>query len=1357
MSLSSSGAGAADNSAAGLIGGRYSVEAKLGKGGMGSVYAVTDIATGRRLALKRASLAASSRVLELFKREFHILHGLRHPNIVEVYDYASDAEGPFYTMELLEGGDLGHAAPLSWRLVCDYLRRVASLLGLLHARRLLHRDVTPRNLWLCPDGRLKLIDFGALCSFGIPTEVVGTPPFIAPEWLQDRALGFAVDQRADLFALGALAYWLLTGLHAYPARSVGELPSVWRRDPACPSSLTQYIEGRGLEPVPVELDALVLSLLRLDPAARPNSTERVIDQLDAIAGPIAEPIDQAVRGHVQSKAFVGRNRELAIVRRALDAITRQGAAILVEGPPGAGRSRFLEELSVTGRLADVSTVLVRRNDPDTPYHVVNGIALALLDTLPKEARTAAGAHASALAAISPELRRRLDVGPPTARADTPRAREQLQRALTDWLLQLSDLRPLLILVDDLQRSDEESAAFLASLAMVCSSKQLVLVTSLVEDAGADLPMHVRMLQNASHRIGLKPLTDANVTELLVSVFGRTAYLGRVAGTLFRASHGNPAHCLELVEFLVDHGLARYSEGAWTLPGQLSETELPQSRIDMHAGRIEDLGAHARALAELLSLHDGRLTRDECYGVSELNAPDTAAALVDLTLTGILAENEHGYAFVHASLRERLAKAPDVVRRSRAHARLGDLLVRRAGDPIDGLRAAAHLFRAGSFHQAHGLVREAARYLFAGNRARMHVAVPLLEQIVTLYRAARLGPEVLCVPLAVLGAASFFVDRRLADRYGDAAIDALEHTLRFDVARKMRRWVGPKPSLYGALAMAALWRGRTLPPVGDRLRMLVGTVIALNAVATSGFDLRLASRCCDALEPLAALPERSIGGFVRRCALAVAALLDEKNASTLAELHALREKLEDRAESSQIPEHIHHEFLGGCLFSIGIMETWRVSPAALEMADRIEPLSPMYALDADHLRALYYAGRGEMSLAEHYQQRFETRALQVGAAWQVVTLGPIDAHMTALWTHDAFLAKRAAAELERLSRELPALRAEARHARATYLVLCGRSREAIRTMDDRAPRASAGWTRAQGLLARAHNRVGEYARARELCRAALADLTEEDLTFVLMNLHVQLELVIAEVALGDRATGLARWNDVLLRHAKGAGPLAQGAVHEARLRIALIEGDLDTASEQFELMRRPYEGTGIPSLIDLVGQLGHRIEQARRGPEGAQESSDLAASDAMSTRLELLLTHTHDFQRRAERGLALTLEATGARDGFLLGREAQAGVIAFAETEPSAELVRWAEAQLDSFTAEETVAIADSVAADGGTQMRVGPLHYHLTPLPPVRDAGDFSMALVLGFANTDARAPSRTLLELLARHLSAARSQPRAE
>ncbi|MFW6087583.1 MAG: serine/threonine-protein kinase, partial [Myxococcota bacterium] len=195
------------------IGERYVLQAEIGRGGMGSVHRATDVSTGRDVALKRLTPSETD-TRELFEREYRTLARLRHPRIIEVYDYGVHEGRPYYAMELLPGEDLRGLAPIEPRQACRLLRDVAASLALLHARRLLHRDVSPRNIRSAEDGRAKLIDFGAVVSFGANDQVVGTPPCIAPETLRGEAL----DGRTDLFSLGAVAYWALTGRHAYPSR-----------------------------------------------------------------------------------------------------------------------------------------------------------------------------------------------------------------------------------------------------------------------------------------------------------------------------------------------------------------------------------------------------------------------------------------------------------------------------------------------------------------------------------------------------------------------------------------------------------------------------------------------------------------------------------------------------------------------------------------------------------------------------------------------------------------------------------------------------------------------------------------------------------------------------------------------------------------------------------------------------------------------------------------------------------------------------------------------------------------------------------------------------------------------------------
>jgi serine/threonine protein kinase len=192
------------------IGDRFQVDALLGRGGMAVVYRVTEVATGRQLALKQLAVPADAPgrqdLVALFEREFLTLTQLSHPRVIEVYDYGVDNAAPYYTMELLDGGDLRERSPLPWRQACELLAGVCSSLALIHSRRLVHRDVGPANIRCTRDGATKLIDFGAMELMGPAQSVVGTPAFVAPEVVHQLPL----DGRTDLFSFGATLYFALT-------------------------------------------------------------------------------------------------------------------------------------------------------------------------------------------------------------------------------------------------------------------------------------------------------------------------------------------------------------------------------------------------------------------------------------------------------------------------------------------------------------------------------------------------------------------------------------------------------------------------------------------------------------------------------------------------------------------------------------------------------------------------------------------------------------------------------------------------------------------------------------------------------------------------------------------------------------------------------------------------------------------------------------------------------------------------------------------------------------------------------------------------------------------------------------------
>ena len=228
-------------------------------------------------------------MLDRFRREAQATAALSSPHTIRLFDFGVTAERTFYyVMELLHGRDLESLVrqfgPLSPDRTVYLLRQIAHSLAEAHARGLVHRDVTPANIYTCRMGLdydfVKVLDFGLVAyhdsrsmaqSLLTGTHVTtGTPAFMAPEVILDNA----VDARADIYALGCVAYYLLTGSLVFEAATpmkmfVAHLSSL----PPAPST-------RSEEPIPAELDALVLACLEKDAAKRPQSIDEFLRLLD---------------------------------------------------------------------------------------------------------------------------------------------------------------------------------------------------------------------------------------------------------------------------------------------------------------------------------------------------------------------------------------------------------------------------------------------------------------------------------------------------------------------------------------------------------------------------------------------------------------------------------------------------------------------------------------------------------------------------------------------------------------------------------------------------------------------------------------------------------------------------------------------------------------------------------------------------------------------------------------------------------------------------------------------------------------------------------------------------------------------
>jgi tRNA A-37 threonylcarbamoyl transferase component Bud32 len=277
--------------------GSYVLVEKLGHGGMGEVWRATHSSLARPAAVKlmRPHHFGSGVQLDLgqltrrFHREAQATAMLRSPHTVAVYDFGQTEDGAlYYAMELLEGLDLEtlviRHGPQPAERVIHVLRQAAASLAEAHVHGLVHRDVKPANIYASVAGLeldfVKVLDFGLVRRIsgdpGLTAEqgVWGTPAYLAPE----TAASNQVDARSDIYALGAVGYWLLTGKTVFDAATANAMIAAQIRDvPVRPSLRTELS-------VPAELEAVVMACLAKDPDARPQTADQLARMLAAVPG-----------------------------------------------------------------------------------------------------------------------------------------------------------------------------------------------------------------------------------------------------------------------------------------------------------------------------------------------------------------------------------------------------------------------------------------------------------------------------------------------------------------------------------------------------------------------------------------------------------------------------------------------------------------------------------------------------------------------------------------------------------------------------------------------------------------------------------------------------------------------------------------------------------------------------------------------------------------------------------------------------------------------------------------------------------------------------------------------------------------
>ncbi|MCB1276014.1 MAG: protein kinase [Prosthecobacter sp.] len=322
--------------------GRYSVQAQVGIGGMGTVYRGTQLSLGRPVAIKvlRVSDGYDFAFEDRFRREARAMATLNHPNIVAIYDYGHlGTEFLFFVMEFVDGTDLGAIMAqgrMTTELALQLLPQICAGLEYAHSKGIVHRDIKPANIMLTRQGEVKITDFGlakdVMRAPSMATEthmVMGTPEYAAPEQFNAHR---EVDHRADIYAFGVLMYQLLTG--ALPRGS-------WQP----PSMLQPGLDAR--------FDAVIVRALMTDRQHRFQSMGDMRRAIEAAAVPAVPTPSRPLPNVKPSAGRILLLEDDLMVRDLLRRALEKASFEVVETGDGKDTLRLYQEAMQQGRPYDL--------------------------------------------------------------------------------------------------------------------------------------------------------------------------------------------------------------------------------------------------------------------------------------------------------------------------------------------------------------------------------------------------------------------------------------------------------------------------------------------------------------------------------------------------------------------------------------------------------------------------------------------------------------------------------------------------------------------------------------------------------------------------------------------------------------------------------------------------------------------------------------------------------------------------------------------------------------------------------------------------------------------------------------------
>jgi tetratricopeptide (TPR) repeat protein/tRNA A-37 threonylcarbamoyl transferase component Bud32 len=691
-----------------LQNGRYAVLKKLGEGGKGIVYKARDTVLNRVVAIKMLKSAASSdESYARFIREAQAVAKLNHPNIVSIYDIGKENERQFFVIEFVDGMSLRGLMETYPEGKCDIqtvLRTAIDVCGALqfaHSHGVLHRDVKPENILTTQEGVAKLMDFGLAKMVGEPGVtkegvIVGTVAYVAPE----NALGKGADQKSDLYSLGAVLYESVTGKPPFPGQDPVKIIFGHIHDyPVSPI--------RSNPKVPQALSDCIMKLLEKEPSRRYQSAAELLQALRSIAEDFLReaylPAHRAVvvpsprPVAVREVQLIDRAEELGLLREAVDkAASGQGGVFFLCGEAGIGKTRLARELGAYARLRGMHVLYGRcpalfRMDGVPPYVLWKEIIKDYMEiSTPEQLYRVLGFYPAEVSVLVPELKQKLGAFPQSLSIGLGQERDRLFEAVWQFVTNISKEAPLLVVLDDLQWTDQSSLLLMHYMARGIYNRPL-LIFGAYRDNEVDEQHPLTPVTTELNRdrllssIRLERMSFDDVSEMIKRILEQDDVPTEFLKLVHDKTKGNPFFVEEVVKSLKEEKILHREDNKWKIK-EVTRIEFPKtvkSLVKTRLGRLDDECQNALTMASFIG---NDFTFDALCAVTGFDEVKALETMEKTLKTGLIKERvvrgEDIYSFTDVIVRDVVHEEVSHLRHKKLHATIGSALEKTYAKKLD---------------------------------------------------------------------------------------------------------------------------------------------------------------------------------------------------------------------------------------------------------------------------------------------------------------------------------------------------------------------------------------------------------------------------------------------------------------------------------------------------------------------------------------------------------------------------------------------------------------------------------------------------------------------------------------------------